>query len=390
MAKTIVGLFDTVSSAQNVVQDLLDNGFRRDQISLVAQNDQTTMTDSDELHEQEVASDSAGTGAVSGTVLGGALGLLVGTGLLVIPGIGPVLAAGPLVAAIGTISAAVGATALGAGVGAATGGLAGGLMGAGVPDDDANTYAEGVRRGGTLITVQADEAMADTAAQIMKNHDVVDLKDRSLTWSNSSAANTPGRAAEHAGNDWEDSSKIGTGAGTISGAATGAAIGSVGGPVGTVVGGIAGAVAGGVTGAAGDVAGEHLEENGSDRRHTAHADPITEPLGGTRSDFARGQRDQPMTDTRSDFARGQRSFESYDQTFRGHYQQNFAGERPYDYYSPAYRYGYDMAGSNSYTGQSWANAEPELRKGWERDYPNTWAQFKHAIQHAWDNIRGER
>ena len=481
MAKTIVGLFDNVSAAQSVVQDLLDNGFTRDQISLVAQNSQLSIDDNNEISEE--ASDGAGAGAVGGTVLGGALGLLVGTGLLVIPGIGPVLAAGPLIAAIGSTAAAVGATALGAGVGAATGGLAGSLVGAGVSSDDADHYAEGVRRGGTLISVEAEDTMVDKAYQIMKNHDVVDLKDRSTTWSNSGSTTTPERAADqagndwedssklgtgtgtisgavtgaaigsvggpvgtviggiagavtgggvgaagdiagenleetdsarrpianpnptrsssgstttaeravdHAGNDWEDSSKIGTGAGTISGAATGAAIGSVGGPVGTVIGGIAGAVTGGGVGAAGDIAGEHAEETGSGQRSTAHAHDVAASTTTDRSDFARGQRDAPMSGANSDFARGQRSFETYDEGFRSHHQQYLGADRPYDYYSPAYRYGYDMAGTSTTDNQSWDVAEPELRRSWERDHPDTWSQFKQAVKHAWESARNTR
>jgi hypothetical protein len=82
----------------------------------------------------------AETGAGVGTAVGGAAGLLAGLGLLAIPGVGPVVAAGWLVA-----------TAVGAVAGAATGGLIGGLTGAGVSEDDAHVYAEGVRRGGSLV-----------------------------------------------------------------------------------------------------------------------------------------------------------------------------------------------------------------------------------------------
>ena len=80
-------------------------------------------------------------------------GLLVGIGALAVPGIGPVLAFGPLAAAIG-------ATAAGAGLGAAAGGIIGALVGLGIPEEDANFYAEGVKRGGVLVTVRADDARA--------------------------------------------------------------------------------------------------------------------------------------------------------------------------------------------------------------------------------------
>jgi hypothetical protein len=182
MAKTIVGLFDRYADAQNVVQDLMDNGVRREDISVVATDAARGTATGVDVVERSAADEGAGTGAVGGTVLGGALGLLVGAGLLAIPGIGPVLAAGPLAAAIGTTAATVGAGALGAGIGAATGGLLGGLIGAGVPEQEAEYYTEGVRRGGTLVTVSADEGMASTVHGIMQRHGPVDVEARSAEW----------------------------------------------------------------------------------------------------------------------------------------------------------------------------------------------------------------
>jgi uncharacterized protein (TIGR02271 family) len=181
MAKTVVGLFDSFAEAQNVVQDLIDNGFRREDVSVVS-NDEAHRSGERAVGTDSKADEGAGTGAVVGTVGGGALGLLIGAGLLAIPGIGPVLAAGPLAAGIGTAAATLGAGALGAGIGAATGGLVGGLVGAGVPDEDAQFYAEGVRRGGTLVSVSADDSMANSAYDIMMRHNAVDIDDRSTQW----------------------------------------------------------------------------------------------------------------------------------------------------------------------------------------------------------------
>src|SRR5262245_5552234 len=133
MAKTVVGLFDTAAEAQSAVQDLVNSGFERNDISLIA-------TDARGEYAREVggtgssAGEGAAAGAVGGGVLGGVLGLLVGAGALAIPGIGPALAAGPLAAALG--SAGAGAL-VGAGVGAATGGIIGALVGAGIPEEDA-------------------------------------------------------------------------------------------------------------------------------------------------------------------------------------------------------------------------------------------------------------
>jgi hypothetical protein len=105
-----------------------------DQISLVTvdvRGEYRTYTSTGETKAKEVAAkEGAATGAVSGGVLGGILGLLAGIGALAIPGIGAVVAAGPLAAAL-----------VGAGVGAATGGLVGALVGLGIPKDEAENYA---------------------------------------------------------------------------------------------------------------------------------------------------------------------------------------------------------------------------------------------------------
>jgi hypothetical protein len=181
MAKTVIGLFDRFGEAQSAVEDLMRYGVRREDISLVARDEHGDLTREREVGASGTA-EGAGAGAVGGSLVGGALGLLVGTGLLVIPGLGPVLAAGPLAAGIGTIAAAAGATAIGAGLGAAAGGLLGGLMGAGVPEEEAHAYLEGVRRGGTLLSVHAADTEADDVREILLRNGAVDIGRRSGEW----------------------------------------------------------------------------------------------------------------------------------------------------------------------------------------------------------------
>jgi len=181
MAKTIVGLFDSFDEAQRATQDLIDNGFSRDAISLVANDVRGQYGTSRSVGESKAA-EGAGAGALTGAVGGGVLGLLVGVGALAIPGIGPVLAAGPLVAALGAAGAA---TLTGAGIGAVAGGLVGALVGAGVPEEHANYYAEGVRRGGTLVTVNAEDNRADQAYAILQRHAAVDINERGTEWKRS-------------------------------------------------------------------------------------------------------------------------------------------------------------------------------------------------------------
>jgi hypothetical protein len=148
------------------VSALEASGVPQSDISIVANNSESWHRD-----EETNAGTGAGTGAGVGAAVGGVGGLLTGLGIMAIPGVGPVAAAGWLVAT------AVGAVA-GAAVGGAAGGLVGSLTKEGVPDHDANLYAEGVRRGGALVTARVDDAKAAQAQSILQSHKYVDLNAR--------------------------------------------------------------------------------------------------------------------------------------------------------------------------------------------------------------------
>jgi uncharacterized protein (TIGR02271 family) len=174
--RTITALYDSYDDAARAVTKLEAAGIPHDHISIVGNNQGTgtTATSSGHATHDDTADDAAtgaGTGATLGTVLGGGAGLLAGLGLMAIPGVGPVVAAGWLVA-----------TLTGAGVGAATGGLVGSLTGAGLSESDAHSYAEGIRRGGTMLTVRADENRATQVMDILEEHGSVDLDEREQTW----------------------------------------------------------------------------------------------------------------------------------------------------------------------------------------------------------------
>jgi hypothetical protein len=159
--RTVTGLFDSYDNARSAVTQLESAGIRHDDISIVSNN-------GDGRYDGDTnAAEGAGTGAGLGAVAGGAGGLLAGLGMLAIPGVGPVVAAGWLAA-----------TAAGAVAGAAVGGAAGGIIGAltesGVPENDAHVYAEGVRRGGTLVTARVDENRVVEAEGILKRNQPVD------------------------------------------------------------------------------------------------------------------------------------------------------------------------------------------------------------------------
>lgn len=148
--KTVTGLFDDYTDASAAVGALESAGIPSKDISIVSNN-------ADKRHgEQSNAGEDAGKGAGIGAVVGGAGGLLTGLGLMAIPGVGPVVAAGWLAAtAAGAVAGAV--------AGGAAGGLIGAMTGSGVSEDDAHVYAEGLRRGGTLVTAKVDDTLAPEA-----------------------------------------------------------------------------------------------------------------------------------------------------------------------------------------------------------------------------------
>lgn len=162
--RTVTGLFDDYADASAAVGELETAGVRSNDISIVSNN-------ADRRHGDSNAAEGAGTGAGIGAVVGGAGGLLTGLGLMAIPGVGPVVAAGWLAAT--AAGAAAGAVA-----GGAAGGIIGGLTSSGVPERDAHFYAEGVRRGGTLVTAKVEDALAPEAEAILKRSNWVDPRER--------------------------------------------------------------------------------------------------------------------------------------------------------------------------------------------------------------------
>ncbi len=181
--RTIARMYDSYDNAKTVVSELEASGIPHSEISLVANagTQGGSPTTSGTTAATGAGASSAypaepsqthtgtggGTGATLGTAVGGGLGLLAGIGALAIPGVGPVVAAGWLIA-----------TLTGAGVGAAAGGLVGSLTGAGVSRDEADVYAEGVRGGGSLVTVRTDDTNAARVEEVMGRHGPVDWQQR--------------------------------------------------------------------------------------------------------------------------------------------------------------------------------------------------------------------
>jgi hypothetical protein len=172
--RSIARLYDDSTHAREAVNDLEAAGFRHDDISYLGGKGTTHATTTEPGSSGDSAADAgAAAGATIGTVVGGGAGLLAALGALAIPGVGPVVAAGWLVA-----------TLTGAGVGAAAGGLIGGLAGAGFGEEEAAGYSEGVRRGGHLVVVRTEESRVVEAERILDRHGPVDMRHRTTEWRN--------------------------------------------------------------------------------------------------------------------------------------------------------------------------------------------------------------
>src|SRR6201994_3388710 len=157
----VFGIYANASTAETAVDQLLARGFTNSAISVLLPDDESTRAFA---HEKSTkAPEGAATGVTTGGVVGGTLGLLAGIGALAIPGVGPLIAAGPIMAALA-----------GLGVGGAVGGIVGALVGMGIPEYEAKRYEGAVKDGGTLLSVHCDtseqiskakEALRDTGAR---------------------------------------------------------------------------------------------------------------------------------------------------------------------------------------------------------------------------------
>lgn len=141
--KAVIGIFNTPVQAERCLDRLRDLNFLPSDISVLVPDKEGIR---DFVHEKATkAPEGATTGATTGGVLGGIAGWLVGIGSLAIPGVGPFIAAGPIMAALG-----------GAAIGAAAGGVTGGLIGMGIPEYEAKQYQAKIDQGGILVSVHCE------------------------------------------------------------------------------------------------------------------------------------------------------------------------------------------------------------------------------------------
>ena len=411
--KTIVGLYDDITTARRVVEELANAGFERGNISLVANNSVTgaTGTTGATGGDGEAMAEGAAGGALVGGALGGLGGLLLGLGALAIPGIGPVIAAGPIVAGL-----------TGAGIGAAVGGLAGALVNWGVPEEEAEFYTEGVRRGGTLVAVKSDENMVNEALRIMNHYGPVDVRERSSMW----------RSEGWTGMNTDTYTDTTTRATTTTPMTTGtrtdtrhveneAAIPIVEeelrvGKREVEKGGVR--VHSYLEEKPVQESVELREENVYVERRPVDrtVDPSTVDAFQERTYEVReraeevvaekqarvveevvvGKKVDTHTETVSDTIRRTRvdveqmgnGGSDSDTRFRSHFDQTY-GNRGYAFsrYQPAYTYGAGLAGETRFHGRDWNSIETDVRRDWESRNSGPWEEFKDAVRYGWENVK---
>lgn len=159
MSKKVVALFRSRNQAEEAVNGLRREGFERE-ISVVAKDDKRNNRGNDDQGMQ-MSNDTVTDGTATGGVVGGLAGLAVGAGALAIPGLGPIIAAGPIAGALS---------------GAAAGGIGGALVDLGIPQAETKRLEEGIRQGKTLVSVECADDQADRCREILQNSGADEVK----------------------------------------------------------------------------------------------------------------------------------------------------------------------------------------------------------------------
>jgi len=178
--ETIVAVYDHFDAANKAVQDLTNDGFARDDIGFAVNNSQRKGEYSNlEAHVDKYEDVTGPEGGVFGGIVGGIAGAAVVLTTIVIPGLGPILAAGPLAALLGGATGAV----IGGTAGALSGGVAASFIHLGISDDEADHYAEAIRRGNAVVTVTAkDDNQAALITDILRRYQPINLKRKADEW----------------------------------------------------------------------------------------------------------------------------------------------------------------------------------------------------------------
>ncbi len=442
--KTVVGLFNNFDDAQQTVRALRDAGFPKENISMIARDtngDYTRYMEGTRAGDtRNIAPGTADTranydtntntdtgtnvgegtawGAGIGAVLGGLGGLLLGLGTLAIPGIGPVLAAGPLA---GTL--------VGAGAGAVTGGIIGALVGLGIPEEQAHAYAEGIRRGGTLVVVRTADENADKASDIMNRFNPVDIDRTMQAWKQANWKGFNENEKPYTADQMEFNREAGvpvTGRDrdmdvekdvTIPVVEERMNVGKREVPTGGVK-------------VHTYVEQKPIEKEVNLRKEEVDVErrPVNRPA--TEADinaFKEGtmeftEKEEKVVSEKKPFVVeevhvekdvenepttvrdtlreehvevehfDEAAFNRAEPMFRRNFQDRFAnwGGR-YEDFRPAYRYGYGLGANQQYNNYDWNRLEPVAQKDWQRrGMTGNWNDYRDAVRYGWETYRGNR
>lgn len=405
--KTVVSLYEELEDARDVVEDLVDMGINRDNISLVARDVEETygtyLEDDYEHTEREEVGEAAAGGAVGGAVVGGLAGVLVGLGAFAIPGIGPVIAAGPIAAGL-----------TGAAVGAVTGGVLSALVEWGIPEEEAEYYAEGIRRGGTLVAARTAEERVDDVVDVMEAYDPVDVEERVAYWRSEEDWTGYDPEADPYGPDeisayrerqraWQGDWTGDEGAYTTERAA-----------------------------------GTDDDFAAYEPQYRQHYDRSLVATGYTYNQYLPAYRygynlatdsryqDRNWTDVQAEAREGwedynegtwqefkdavrhgweqvkdavgadedrfgrmdEDEYAQYRASYEEHYDEYYTDtDYSYDSYDTAYRYGYSLATYPRYRDYDWTEVQMDARERWEDDHEGTWEEFKEAVRHGWQEAK---
>lgn len=158
---TVIGVFNNRNQAEKAIDEIKNAGISEEEISIVAKEEVVNGANGNENEENSYLNQDLTTGASTGGALGGLAGILAGAGALAIPGVGPVLAAGPIAAGL---------------TGVATGGLAGSLVDLGIPQERGDYYENEVRKGSILATVESDQDKVEEVASFMRRNGARDVE----------------------------------------------------------------------------------------------------------------------------------------------------------------------------------------------------------------------
>jgi uncharacterized protein (TIGR02271 family) len=419
MTKTVIGTYRDMETAIAVVNDLVNGGFHRNSISVIA-------NDADKKYssyiDNEGAADDTAKGAGIGAAIGGLGGLLLGLGALAIPGVGPVIAAGPLAAALA-----------GAGIGAVTGGIIGALVDLGIPEESAEIYAESVRRGNALVAAQVEDQRVDEATRIMKRTGLIDIEReaqgwRSSGWTGFDSATTTGSSFDRTHTTTSNTGRMDTPSRKLDEDETIEVVEE------DIQVGKRAVETGGVR-VSSHIREVPVEEEVRLRQEHVNVErrPVDRPA--TEADlnaFREGSIEVRETQEEAVVAKDARvveevrinkdveertetirdtvrrteveveqlgrsgrtgtsatAYDVYDPDFRNHWQTTYSRSGSnYDRYQPAYHYGYTLASDDRYQGRQWNDIEPEARRAWETQNQGTWDEFKDSIRYSWDKVRG--